>query len=119
MEIREIAQTLVDACNAQGEADLLNTYYATDAVSVEPMDMGNGRETHGVEAIHGKHAWWEENFEVHSLKIEGPYIHGEDRFAVTFEMDCTEKASSKRETMKEVAVYSVTDGKITREEFFY
>ena len=34
-------------------------------------------------------------------------------------MYTTEKASGQRSQGKEVAVYTVKDGKITREEFFY
>ena len=40
-------------------------------------------------------------------------------YEVIFEIDATEKASGNRTQMKEVAVYHVTDGKISREEFFY
>lgn len=119
MSIKELAETLVTACRSGQEADLLSNHYASDAVSVEPVDMGNGREMAGLDAIRGKHAWWAENFEVHSAEVGGPFLHGEDRFAVTFSIDATEKASGKREQMQEVAVYHAKDGKIVREEFFY
>ncbi|MBC7975998.1 MAG: nuclear transport factor 2 family protein, partial [Myxococcales bacterium] len=47
-----------------------------------------------------------------------PYPNG-DRFAVRFNYDVTHKPSSKRIQMDEVALYTVKDGKIVREEFFY
>ena len=47
-----------------------------------------------------------------------PFPHGEDRFGVVFEMDAEPKGGS-RFKMKEIAIYTVADGKITREEFFY
>ncbi len=119
MSIKELANTLVAACKAGQEEDLLSNHYAADAVSVEAVDMGNGRETIGLDGIRGKHAWWAENFEVHSAEVGGPFLHGEDRFAVTFTIDATEKASGKREKMQEVAVYHAVDGKVTREEFYY
>ena len=36
-----------------------------------------------------------------------------------FEMSARHKESGEVSDMKEVGVYHVTDGKITREEFFY
>lgn len=119
MDLKQIAETLIQACRDGTEADLLSNHYAEDAVSVEAMDMGGGRETKGLDGIRGKHAWWEENFEMHSAEMAGPYLHGDDRFAVTFKVDATEKATGKREVMNEVAIYTVNDGKIVREEFYY
>lgn len=119
MDLKAIADTLVEACRNQGEAALLEKHYSPDAVSVEAADFsGMGRETHGVDGIRGKHAWWAENFEVHGGDVQGPFLHGDDRFAVIFQIDATEKASGERTQMKEIAVYHVADGKIVREEFF-
>jgi len=50
--------------------------------------------------------------------VFGPYPN-DDRFAVRFLYDITNKPSGKRLTMDEVALFSVKDGKIVREEFFY
>jgi ketosteroid isomerase-like protein len=36
-----------------------------------------------------------------------------------FEMDVTPKAGGERMQMKEVALYTVKDGKIAQEEFWY
>jgi ketosteroid isomerase-like protein len=47
-----------------------------------------------------------------------PFLHGDDRFAVIFDIDATEKATGQRMPMREVAVYHVADGRIVREEFF-
>lgn len=119
MDLKTMADTLVTACRSQGEADLLENHYHPDAVSVEAANFsGTGRETRGVDGIRGKHAWWAENFEVHGGEVGGPFLHGDDRFAVTFTIDATHKASGERTAMQEVAVYTVADGKIVREEFF-
>ncbi|MEO0363498.1 MAG: SnoaL-like domain-containing protein, partial [Pseudomonadota bacterium] len=68
----------------------------------------------------GKHAWWDGAMEVHDAKVEGPFLHGDDRFGMIFEMDVTEKSSGQRSQMKELGVYTVDgEGKIVREEFFY
>ena len=62
--------------------------------------------------------YWAANHEVHSSEVEGPYVNG-DQFAVRFKMDLTQKASGERMTMDEVGVYTVRDGKIAEERFFY
>ena len=56
---------------------------------------------------------------MHETTAAGPYLHGTDRFSVVFGMDVTNKTSGERVQMQEVAVYTVRDGKIVREEFFY
>lgn len=119
MDLKTMADTLVTACRTQQEASLLADHYHPDAVSVEAADFsGMGRETKGLEGIRGKHAWWDANFEVHGGEVGGPFLHGDDKFAVTFTMECTEKATGERMDMKEVAIYTVADGKIVREEFY-
>ena len=78
-----------------------------------------GREATGLDAIRGKHEWWTGNMEMMGGSISDPMLHGDDRFAVVFEVQGKEKASGTTFDMKEVAVYHVADGKIVREEFFY
>jgi ketosteroid isomerase-like protein len=119
MTLKEIADALVAGCREDRAQQNLDLLYAPDAVSVEAMDMGGGRETHGLAGIHGKHDWWEGAFTTHGLTVEGPFLHGDDRFSVIFGMDTTNKATGERSQGREVAVYHVKDGKITREEFFY
>ncbi len=78
-------------------------------------------EMRGIDKIRGKNQWWFDNNEVHSAKVEGPFPHN-DRFAVKFHYDVTPKdgpMKGKRMQMDEVGVYTVKNGKIVREEFFY
>lgn len=119
MELKEIADALVAGCRAGRETENLSKLYAPDAVSVEAMDNGGGREARGLEALKGKHAWWKENMEVTSAQISDPMLHGPDRFAVIFEAKGKEKGSGKAFDMREVGLYHVSDGRIVREEFFY
>lgn len=119
MTLSEIANELVAGCRENRTRANLDALYAPDAVSVEAVDMGQGRETHGLAGIHGKHDWWEGSQEVHEVTVEGPFLHGDSSFAVIFGMDTTDKASGQRSQMREVAIYHVAGGKIVREEFFY
>ena len=119
MTLDEIAQELVAGCREERETANLDTLYAEDAVSVEAVDMGDGRETHGIEGIKGKHAWFNATFEVLEHSSSDPMPHGDDRFAVIFEAKTRHRESGAVEDMKEVGLYHVADGRIVREEFFY
>jgi hypothetical protein len=119
MDMMDVAQELVAGCREDRTRDNLDKLYAEDAVSVEAVDMGNGRETKGLEWIKGKHDWWESEMEMLEGDITGPLPHGGDRFAVIFRIKVKEKATGKVSDMEEVGVYTVQSGKIVREEFFY
>ena len=119
MTLQEIADELVAGCREGRERENLGRLYAEDAVSVEAVDMGGGREVHGLDGIRGKHDWWDANKEVTGGEVHGPYPHGDDRFAVRFVVQGRDKGTGESFDMDEVAVYHVADGKIAREEFFY
>lgn len=119
MTLSELANELVLGCREGRARANLHKLYAADAVSVEAQDMGQGREVTGIAAIDGKHAWWEDNHTATGGKVDGPFLHGDDRFAVIFEVEGTTKADGKAFSMSEVAIYHARDGKIVREEFFY
>jgi ketosteroid isomerase-like protein len=120
MTLREIAEELVAGCREDRVEENLGKLYAVDAVSVEATPGPDGsRETHGLEGIRGKHAWWNSTFVVHDADVDGPFLHGDDRFAVVFEVEAENRETGERSEMEEVGVYHVRDGKIVREEFFY
>ncbi|MEL7105579.1 MAG: nuclear transport factor 2 family protein [Pseudomonadota bacterium] len=119
MTLMDIARELVAGCREGREAENLDKLYAPDAVSVEAMDQGMGREAHGLDAIRGKHAWWAENAEMTGGSVSDPMPHGDDRFAVIFNAQGKMKGDDTPFDMNEVAVYHVAGGKIVREEFFY
>lgn len=119
--LREIADKLVEYCRNDQARKALAELYHPDAVSVEaaPAPGADSAEVRGLAAINGKHDWWEDAMEVHEARVDGPYLHGDDRFGVIFEIDATERESGKRHAMKELGIYTVENGKIVREEFFY
>jgi ketosteroid isomerase-like protein len=51
--------------------------------------------------------------------VDGPFIGDGDKFAVYYNYDVTSKPRNQRVTMEEMALYTVRDGKIVREQFFY
>jgi len=120
-KLMETANALVTGCKAGTEMQGLDTLYDRDAVSMEAAAMAEGRprEFEGLEAIKAKHEFWNQSMEVHEAKVDGPYFHGEDRFGVIFELDVTDRESKQRMQMKEFGVYTVANGKIVREEFYF
>ena len=120
MSLQEMGERLVSLCRAGKNMEAIDELYADDIVSVEAMDPPEGERTStGIEAVKAKNTWWRENNEVHGATANGPFAHGLDRFAVHFKYDLTWKPQDQRYTMEEVAIYTVMNGKIVKEEFFY
>ena len=114
----DIANELVDLCRAGRFLEALKLY-ADDAVSVEATAQpGYPDRVDGIEAIREKTLRWGKEHEVHEVQIKGPFVGG-FQFAVYFNFDTTHKATGKRGNLREMALYDVTDDKISHEEFFY
>ncbi|GGD02339.1 SnoaL-like domain-containing protein [Aquisalinus flavus] len=113
---------LVEHCRSHTEDQALRTLYHPDVISIEPMAQPGqaSAQVHGLDALHKKHADWNENFETHDAGLSGPYFHGEHRFGIIFNIDATHKASGDRIKATEFALYTIdAEGKIIREEFFF
>jgi hypothetical protein len=117
MNTEEVATKLVEFCRNREWMKAIDELYGKDIVSVEPRAMENmPAEMRGIDQVRGKTEWWEKNMEVHSAKVSGPFV-ARDTFVVQFDVDVTDKASKKRMQMSEVGIYTVKDGKVSREEF--
>jgi hypothetical protein len=115
----EIGTKYVAMCKEAKFDECITSLFAPNAVSVEAVaPPGQERTSKGIEAIRAKGKWWADNNVVHKAEVSGPYPH-DNRFAVRFVFDVTNKPSGKRTTMDEVGLFTVENGKITREEFFY
>jgi ketosteroid isomerase-like protein len=117
-----VGKKLVELCREGKNMEAMDALYSPDIVSVEAgAPPGGSARSEGIAAIKGKGEWWVANHEVHKAEAEGPFPHG-DRFIVRFKYDVTAKAgpmAGKRFVMDEAALYTVKDGKIAHEEFFY
>ncbi len=120
MNAKEIGQELVELCRQGKNRECIEKFYSPQIESVEAASPpGRDRVTKGIQGVVGKGEWWENAHEIHESNVEGPWPHGEDKFAVRFAFDVTNKESQQRIKMDEIAVFTVNDGKIVREEFFY
>ncbi|MDQ2840663.1 MAG: nuclear transport factor 2 family protein [Acidobacteriota bacterium] len=121
-ETLTVGKKLVELCRQGKAAEAIDTLYSPDIVSIEAQGSPSiPARIEGFDAVKGKTEWWEQNHEVHRAEAEGPWPHG-DRFIVRFKYDVTAKSgpmTGKRMTLDEAALYTVKDGKITQEEFFY
>lgn len=124
MSIEQLAKDFTQAVK-DDNAEAYQAFWSDDIVSLEPNsldpeDQNPMSRVEGRETLLQKHAWWEANTEMHDLKIEGPFVFG-DQFAVRYGMDVTMTfdGQSERSQSEEVGIYTVTDGKITEERFFY
>lgn len=119
MATAQVANRLVELVKQFKNFDAMKELYADDIVSVEAVVRPDGQfETAGKEAVIQKSAEWAGAHEIHSGGIEGPFL-ADEKFSVVFDFEVTPKATGKRVALREIAVYTVANGKITREEFFY
>lgn len=118
----EVGKRLVELCKAGKNTQAIDELYSDKIVALEVGDMPNfPKRMEGIAAIRKKNEWWNENHEIHSGAVNGPWPNG-DRFIVHFKYDVTSKdgpMKGKRMQIEEGALYTVKDGEIVQEEFFY
>jgi hypothetical protein len=117
-----IGRRLVELVNQGEHLKAIDELYGRDIVSIEAVAMEPmPQRMTGFDAVRGKSVWWLDNHTIHHSKATGPFPHG-DRFIVLFDIDCTAKVgpmAGQRMAMQECGLYTVKNGKITQEEFFY
>ncbi len=114
-----VAQQLVNLCRAGRNLEAIDQFYSPKIVSIESVGSEEmPAETSGIDAIRQKNQWWFQNNEVHKAEANGPFV-GENQFAVQYTFDVTFKPTGQRTEMSEMALYTVKDGKIVKEQFFY
>jgi ketosteroid isomerase-like protein len=113
----EAVNAFTDLLKAGKHEEAAERFNAPDIVSVEAME-GPMARIQGTEAVKAKSEWWYGAHEVHGSTTEGPYLNG-DQFAVRFSLDVTQKESGQRMQMQEVGLYTMRDGKVVEERFFY
>ncbi|MDJ0653166.1 MAG: nuclear transport factor 2 family protein [Xanthomonadales bacterium] len=117
MTTQEIAQTFTDLIKAGEHEKAAEQFNSPDIVSVEAME-GPMARLEGAAAVKEKNDWWFANHEIHSSEASGPYVNG-DQFSIRMAIDVTSKENGERMQMDEICLYTLRDGKIVEERFFY
>jgi hypothetical protein len=117
VSLQSVAQKFVEMCRQGKNFDVMRTLYAPNIVSVE----GDGKETAGQGPVIKKSEDWVADKTFNGETVAGPFYNraNPDQFVVYFTLDITPKATGQRITRDEVAVYTVQNDLITREQFFY
>ncbi|MEL7173723.1 MAG: nuclear transport factor 2 family protein [Pseudomonadota bacterium] len=115
MDTQAIAEDFTRLLREKKE-DEAHKYWADDVVSIEAAP-GPHQRCVGRAAVLEKHKWWEENTKVYGGDVIGPMVNG-DQFVIRFLLDA-EMTGFPRMQLDEVGLYTVKDGKIVEERFFY
>lgn len=117
MTTQDVANKLVEYCR-QGQFDqAYKELYSKNIISLEEAGTPVER-AEGFEAVMQKAAHFDKTTkEIHSMEISDPVVAG-NHFSMAMKMDRTD-TDGNRMPMHEICVYQVTEGKISKEQFFY
>ena len=95
-------------------------FWAPNIRSIEPHDLPDGiaAELSGIEAVRAKTVRWFESRHVHEVSIDGPFVTG-NQFALFLDMIITDRRNGADQPFTEIAVFTVCEGLIIEERFFY
>lgn len=118
MNTNQVAAQLVSMCRQGKFREALEALYGANIVSVEGFDQpdGTARECRGLDAVRAKTERFLGVHDIHAVTVSEPFL-ALDKFAVRFDVDLTFKPTGARNKFGEIAVYTVHEGKIIREEF--
>ena len=118
MTTQEVANRLVSLCREGKHEQVVKELYAPNIVSIEPEGTPN-RIVEGLEAIIAKGEQFDSRIEkVNSSFISDPVV-ADNFFSCSMLMNVNMKGVPVPVDMNEVCLYTVNDGKIVQEQFFY
>lgn len=96
------------------------TFWSPDVTSAEPAALSDDTPAivSGIAAVRAKSIARFGTARIDDLGIDGPFVTG-DQFALFLDMLITDPASGRAEPFTEIAVFTVRDGRIIEERFFY
>ena len=95
-------------------------YWSSDVASIEPADLPGGIRT----TVSGKAATLRKctarfgTALIDEIGIDGPFVTG-NQFALFLDLVTLDPASGARQPFTEIALYTVRDGQIAEERYFY
>ncbi len=118
MTTQEVANRLVELCRESKHEQAVQELYSPDIVSVEPEGAPN-RIVKGLEEIAKKGINFQNMIEKFNSSTVSDPIVAENFFSCAMFMNVRMKGVPVDIDMDEVCVYTVNNGKIVKEEFFY
>ena len=118
MTTTQVAHRFNELAQQEKWFEIQEQFFSADVKSIDPENSPWFGYAEGKTAVRKKGETFVQKIDVvHSASTTEPVVAG-NHFAVTLELDATYKGMG-RQSMKEVCVYEVKDGKIVKEEFFY
>ena len=118
MTTQEVATRLVELCRANKMQQAIEELYHPDIVSVEPEGSPFGTMK-GLAAIAEKGKQYEAMIErTNSSSVSDPIV-ADNFFSCNMLTNVNMKGVPVPIDMDEICVYTVNDGKVVKEEFFY
>jgi hypothetical protein len=112
----DVARQFTDLLRAGKYAEVEERWLGPGIESVE--GHGAAMSWKGKKNVLAKYRAWEANNEFVDAVIDGPWV-GATGFAIKFTGHVRNKSTGERHAMEEIAVYTVRDGKVVREEFHF
>lgn len=96
------------------------TFWSPDVTSIEPEALSDDTPAavSGKAAARAKRCARFGTALIDELGIDGPFVTG-DQFALFLDMLITDPASGQAQPFAEIAIFTVRDGRIIEERFFY
>lgn len=116
MTTKEVAHRLAELCRQGNYVQAIDELYADDATGHE--DYMGGASMDGKAALRGGTEHWLAVNELRDNMVDAPLFFG-DRFVVRFTGTMFKKDGSGEHPYEEIGLYTVKDGKIVKQEFFY
>ncbi len=117
MTTQEVADKLVGFCRTGQFDAAMQELYGPNIVSIEPKSAPM-EKVEGFEAVMRKAEFFNNMVaEFHGNEVSDPLV-ADNFFSCRMKMDATFKEGG-RQSMEEICLYQVADGKIVKEEFFY
>ena len=118
--ITDVARDFTDMLRQGQFVAARERFWASDVRSIEPHDLPDGiaAEVSGIEAARVKTVRWFGTRQVHDLSIDGPFVTG-NQFALFLDMMIADLPSGADRPFTEIAIFTVRDGRIIEERFFY
>ena len=116
MTTKEIGKKLADYCRAGDYVKAIDELYADDAEGHE--NYLAGAKMNGKAAIRGGTEHWLAVNTLENNVVDEPLYCG-NQFVVRFTGKMVKKDGSGEQAYEEVGLYTVKDGKISRQDFFY